>query len=209
MGGPTACLFVSVQLLPAQTLVVADFNSGAIPLSIGSGGLLTTVNNITSSFKTHLSSETAVGNRGYSLRINHPDTANAFLLFEFTAADIRGMRGLSFWVRGAAGGESFALTLRSVIVPGQQPSTRPNVKEFMVSGITTDWQKVNIPIKTLFREFLVEHYESLSSIDGIVLNFTSETGSSQIQTLYLDDVMFTSEPGNVMISNFELGISWA
>ena len=114
------------------------------------------------------------------------------------------MRSLTFWVRGASGGEQFNLDLRKS--GPAEPSRRPNINEFLVGGISTSWKKVNIPIKAIFTDpsqnFLTENYEAISNINGIVLNFPTSIPTG---TLYIDDVIFHSKSGNVMMDNFDDG----
>ncbi|OGR80942.1 MAG: hypothetical protein A3B80_04665 [Elusimicrobia bacterium RIFCSPHIGHO2_02_FULL_39_36] len=203
------CLFLllfSPNFLNAGVLVVSNFEGGKDPLSLDSASSLssTDVTIVTATYVAHSNTEPAHGNRGYSLKVQHLTTGDGYLLLQFgNAVDLRGYRTLSFWIRGASGSEYFKMDLRRTSSP-TEPSYRPNLKEFMTSELTTEWRKVNIPIKTLFKEVLTENYSSLSNVDAIVLNFTNTTA---VETIYLDDISFHSETGNVMVDQFDDGSS--
>lgn len=199
-------LFIFPKFLNAGVLVVSNFEGGKDPLSLDSASSLssTDVTIVTATYVAHSNSEPAHGNRGYSLKVQHLTTGDGYLSLVFgNAKDLRGYRTLSFWIRGASGSEYFKMDLRRASSP-TEPSYRPNLKEFMTSDITTEWRKVNIPIKTLFKDVLTENYSSLSNVDAIVLNFTNTT---PVETFYLDDITLHSETGNVMVDQFDDGSS--
>lgn len=198
-------IFLWAPIIEAKTLVIADFNSGGDPLNINSGGTISTTDTsiTTGTYQPHTSSLPAKGNRGFSYKVQHLNTSDAYLVIGFTPVDLRGYRTLSFWIRGDSGGEHFKLDLRRQTSP-TEPSFRPNVKEFMVGGVTTQWKKVNVPLKAIMKDLTTESYEAFSDVNGIILNFTDNTPG---ETFYIDDIVFHSESGNVMIDNFDDGSS--
>ncbi len=200
-----AFIFLRAPALQAKTLVIADFNAGGNPLNINSAGGITTTDTgiATGAFQPHTLTLPARGNRGFSYKVQHIGTADAYLIIGFDPVDIRGYRTLSFWIRGDNGGEHFKLDLRRNTTP-TEPSFRPNVKEFMVGGVTTQWKKVNIPLKAIMKDLTTESYGAFSDVNGIVLNFTDNTPG---ETFFIDDIVFHSESGNVMVDNFDDGSS--
>lgn len=102
--------------------------------------------------------------------------------------------GLIFWVKGAAGGEYFKIELKTIDcnLTGRS-NAKIYITDYLDGGVTTDWQKVVIPLKnfanitnfTKMYEFTIAFEYDQSLING---SLTSGT-------VYIDCIKFTNVTG--------------
>lgn len=139
-------------------------------------------------------SDVARGAAGRSLRVRADRQPEGFCgvwmhLFDMRAAeptyfDARAHRYLSFWVRGAHGGEDFVIKLADrewIIKEDSLPLGR--VSQFLPGGVTTKWREVLVPL-------LPHPRLNPAMLGGVVLEF-DVPGQ---QTVYIDDLCFKANP---------------
>jgi len=175
---------------PPQTdlLMVSDFNEG---IKNHLGGYYNKFERPPSSSSTFLLSDIRRGGGGQSLRVTTQRLGEGFCgvwmhLFDFRKSgepqyfDARPYDYLSFWVKGAKGGEDFTVKLADQEWIEQEDGLPVGpVGQFLPGGVTTEWKEVLVPLKD---------YNTLdhSKLGGITLDFDA-IGS---WTVYIDDVAF-------------------
>lgn len=102
--------------------------------------------------------------------------------------DVSAYKFFTFWVKGATGGESLEVLFRDA----HAVSYMPQVK-VPFSDITTEWQKVVIPLEDVNKKI------DLTLLDNIGLAFGPDVGNETGAIIYLDDFMFTdnAEGGSI------------
>ena len=139
----------------------------------------------------HLTSEMRRGPGGKSMRIDYTKGPKGYCgvwmhLFDEQAApdarrclDAREYPFLSFWVRGAAGGETFLVQMADANWLKKEDSKPAGlVGKYLKGGVTTNWQEVIVP--------LADFGLDVSQLAGLTLNITG-TGQG---TVFIDDVTF-------------------
>ncbi len=130
------------------------------------------------------------GGSGYSLKLNYNvSAANSFSGYYsyLGSASVSTYKALSFWVKGAAGGEFFKIQLKNTS-GGTRNTAAIYVTDYLDGGVTTGWQKVTIPFYnfgnldgfTSMAEFTIVFENSQSGING----------SLPYGTIYIDDIRF-------------------
>lgn len=199
---------LSSIFLHAGTFVAADFENGADPLTVDpQGGVTSTsVADATGTYTAHSEATPAHGNAGYCLKIQHLNTNTVWAVLGFDDTFINVVstfntggtyKALSFWVRGASGGETFEINLRAS--GGVESDWRPHITHFLPAGITTSWQKVVVPVAALISGFSPTNAQQ---IDGIVFNFRNLCPA---EVIYIDDVVFHTAAAPVYVDSFEDG----
>ena len=93
-------------------------------------------------------------------------------------------RYLSFWVKGAKGGEPFDVKLADAKWIAKEDSLRINsIDQYLPDGVTTQWQEVLIPLQQIPRL-------DRRQLGGLTLDFTTPGQ----YTVYIDDVSFKTDP---------------
>lgn len=186
----------------AGVLMVADFDEGAAPLDIGSGSSISTINNVTPTFVASSAAEPALGNRGYSLRIQSQTGTANFLLLNFGSnVDLSSYKALSFWIR--ADNPSSTATLKVDLKLGTtEPGFRPDIRNFLPNGVTSSWQKVVVPINALVSGLITNNTSALATANTLI--FQTDSGFPTM-TVYIDDVLFHTKAAPVWVDNFNDG----
>ncbi|MCD6460321.1 hypothetical protein J7L67_06600 [bacterium] len=103
--------------------------------------------------------------------------------------DASNYNALTFWVKGAKGGERFDVGLADSLMQELEIDAKyvGAVTFFLKKGITTQWQKVKIPLSRVGADI------NISSLGSLVFWFRYENpeGSSVI---YIDDIMLENDP---------------
>ncbi|MFH1369453.1 MAG: gliding motility-associated C-terminal domain-containing protein [Elusimicrobiota bacterium] len=179
----------------AGTKVVADFNSASTPFNIDAASSMGTD---PGNYYWTFVSTVAHGNTGYSLQFNRIGGVTSYLIMNFgTAKDFSQYKAFSFWIKGAAGGECFRLSLESAAA-GANPNLRPNVRDFLPIGVTTEWQKVVIPISSMFQNV---KSTCIASVNQLV--FTIDDPTAPDEVVYIDDIELHSNCAPVVVNTFE------
>ncbi|MDD5067932.1 MAG: carbohydrate binding domain-containing protein, partial [bacterium] len=100
--------------------------------------------------------------------------------------DVKGYKKLTFWVKGENGGEKFKIGAADQAQEAMDDSAKSDdVTSFIPSKkITKEWQKVSIPMESIFIEWTM--------LASISINFEAdlyEDGSAK-GTVYIDDIQF-------------------
>jgi hypothetical protein len=102
----------------------------------------------------------------------YPDSFSSWVVLLDTC-DAAESDSLSFWVRGATGGEQFVVGIKDLYTSS---SDEPKVQR----TAPADWQRVSIPL----RQFQKIKEQDLSSLENVSLGFTYALGSG---TIYVDE----------------------
>jgi hypothetical protein len=206
-GWLAALLVLSALASPAGAAVSLfdDFSSqtqnnyGLTRSTDGSGSLLI-------SFITPATTPKSRGNHDNSLQIFYDISGvvtNVYFIdtVSLTSANLSGYQYISFWVRGASGGEGFQVGLGN-----SAPffESKVYVNDWLPQGITTQWQKVVIPIKVLANSDSNSFNPATINKFVIVMNKTTQFGALT-GTVYIDDITFGSAVTDVWIDNHNKG----
>lgn len=152
---------------------------------------------------------------GHSLQLDYdvtrPESFSGYFS-KLGGASLGAYTTISFWVKGASGGEYFKIELKNNSTTKYWDSTEGThyyrnsaavyITDYLDGGVTTSWQKVTIPLHnfanldgwTSMKEFVIvfENYQS-----GI-------NGSPKDSILYIDNISFSSDTpvGVVRIDHF-------
>jgi hypothetical protein len=132
------------------------------------------------------------GGSGHSLRLDYNVYGNNTFSGYYTdlaGADLSDFTHLTFWVRGASGGEYFKIELKNNASDANRKIARVYVSDFLDGGVTTAWQQVAIP----FHNFAnIDDWTSMSELTIVLENGQSAiNGSPRSGTIYIDDIIFT------------------
>lgn len=103
--------------------------------------------------------------------------------------DVTDYNALTFWIKGAEGGERFDVGLADKQMQALDISAKyvGAVTFFLEDGVTTEWQKVKIPLSRLGAEV------DLSSLGSLVF-WCRYNSAGESSIIYMDDVMFENDP---------------
>ncbi len=116
----------------------------------------------------------------------------------FTDLDLSAYTYLSFWIRGAAGGEGFKVEVSDSVWNG----SAVQVNNYLPSGITTTWQKVVIPFD-IFEYGTTVNRSALSRLTFIFDN--ADFSGATSGTIYVDDFTFGAAVAPIWIDNYNDG----
>lgn len=130
---------------------------------------------------------------------NGGDSLGTSMMFH----DISTASNLTFWVKGAAGGEQFRVALNSGWAGSSYPTDQTN--QLLVSGVTGSWQQVVMPLSGFTYDF--QYSENPGPIDLAHLTgvrFVIESGEPTGEgTVYIDDISFDTqavpEPASLLL----------
>jgi PKD repeat protein len=166
-------------------LLIDDFDDGAPPTAIG-GNMWTFDDGLGSScgFGHINDSGIVLGGTGHSLQLDYevitianPDNWGAGFWTALNLMDFSGYRTLSFWVKGAAGGEVFNIGFEN----GVGEVNRINASNYIIGGVNTSWQEVIIP---LYEFGLISDWTEMDSL-SITFEKSIASGSG---TIYIDEI---------------------
>lgn len=185
---PSFVSCASADPQPTGLLLVADFDEG---IQNRLGGYYNKFERSPSLASTFLVSDIHRGSGGRSLRLTTERKSEGFCgvwmhLFNFRSPgerryfDAQDYEYLSFWIKGAKGGEDFTVKLADQEWIEQEDGLPVGpVGQFLKGGVTTQWQEVLVPLKKF-------NTLDFSKMGGVTLDFDS-IGS---WTVYIDDVAF-------------------
>lgn len=185
----TGCTAAFAQPSPPP-LVIWDFDSS---LTNSLGGRYNVFMRDPSWARSYLDPDVHVSSSGHALRVTVHRAAKGFcgVWFDFYPAsedsqkylDASAYRYLSFWVKGAMGGEAFDITLKDSS-SSRHPDTNPTVPltAYLPSGASTDWRQVLIPL---------EDFKGLDA--GRLLNLSFLISNQGDERFYVDDIAFRSD----------------
>lgn len=166
----------------AEKMVVADFDKGAPVTNIGSkfGAWDKDPNDSTQYCETKFSDEIKVGNSGKSLAIKYdvdsPNPAYNGIWMKLNNMNASKYKSLVLYVKGDDNGHTS--TFKTELKNARESAS------YIVSGITSDWQKIVIPLKEYAG---LTDYSALTEFVIVFddINVTEKTG-----TIYVDDISF-------------------
>jgi hypothetical protein len=172
---------------PSPLLRIADFDRG---VQNHVGGFPNASEQAPSSASMRRVSDVFRGDGGRSLRITARKEASGFAavwisFHDFrqrskTYLDTRGYSYLSFWVRGAQGGEEFHIKLADDAWAAREDGLSiGSVSRFLPGGVTRKWREVLIPLDTL---------PSLNR--KAMAFFTLDFPTPGAYTIFVDDIWF-------------------
>lgn len=173
-------------------LRIADFDRG---VQNHVGGFHNASEGAPSSLSVRRVSGVFRGDGGRSLRITARQEAGGFAAawISFhdvrqrnkTYLDTRGYSYLSFWVRGAQGGEEFRIKLADDAWAAREDGLSiGSVSRFLAGGVTGEWREVLIPLNAL---------PSLNR--KAMAFFTLDFHTPGAYTIFIDDIWFKRIPG--------------
>lgn len=97
--------------------------------------------------------------------------------------DASGYKYLTFWVKGAKGGEKMELLVRDAHALDYSPQIK-----YKLPDASTEWQKIAVPLSELGSKV------DLTKLDNIGIAFGKDVGNFTGDTIYIDDFAFTNNP---------------
>ncbi len=169
-------------------LVIADFNSGDKPNNVGGdfGSWDKDPNDESQGAKINFESGDALGDdTGYSLRIDYDvDSSNPAyngLWMKLQNLDATKYNTLSFYVRGDVQ-RGFTKRVKIELKDNSGQSS-----QFIITGITEQWQKFSIPFEKFRR------IKSWDALTEFVLVFDDINTNPKTGSIYVDQIALSSE----------------
>lgn len=199
--------------LHSATLLLDDFNSGTAVNRFGGANSAWAGSGASSSAAFYANPGVILGRTGYSLRLNYDVSTYASYAgyaLNLNHRSVQGYNYLSFWIRGASGGEFFKVELKcrdpyalgNTRDQSNRAFGRSYITDYLDSGVTTAWQKVVIPLDTFNS---IDQWTNMWEMTVTFENTQLEGngGLPKTGTIYLDDIVFgTWEPGYVRIDHY-------
>ena len=185
-------LLAQQETRPSPLLRIADFDRG---VQNHVGGFHNGSEQAPSSLSMRRVSDVFRGDGGRSLRITARQEAGGFAaawvsFYDFrqrskTYLDTRGYSYLSFWVRGAEGGEEFRIKLADDAWAAREDGlVVGSVSRFLPGGVTRDWREVLIPL------------DALPSLNRKAMAFlTLDFPTPGAYMIFIDDICYKRDPG--------------
>src|SRR3990167_1380520 len=176
------------SVLAAEEFVVADFDTGDKPNNIGGdfGSWDKDPNDDTQGCQMSFEAEDALGDpAGYSIRMDYdvdsPNPAYNGFWMKLNNLDATAYNTLNFYVRGS---EEKGFTKRLKI---ELKDTAMKPSQFIISGLTNEWQKFSIPFEKFAR------IQSWNALSEFVVVFDDINSNPKAGTLFLDQVTLSAE----------------
>ncbi len=130
-----------------------------------------------------------------------PSFSGAYVI---VLGDLSRFSAISFWIKGAKGGEAFEIGVNDTISNKREDAVLAgSIYRYLPQGITTEWQQVIVPLEDFFGS-------DLSRIYSIVFNFNEEGDG----TFWIDQLRFHEQPlldreaeivskGELLLDNFD------
>ena len=172
----------------AAILKVADFDSGQKPNNLGGdfGAWDKDPTDFTQTCLDSFSSEVKCGDKGYSLKLTYdvdsPEPAYNGFWTKLQNQDLKSYKELVFFVKGD---EEKGFTKRFKV----ELKNPTQVGSFLVSGLTSEWQKVIVPLNKFKR------ITDWSKMTEFVVVFDDLTSNPKEGIIYFDDICFSDGKG--------------
>ncbi len=178
--------------MASDTILIDNFNQKKSTNALGQ--LTTTfVDTTGGTITTEFTRKNAHGN-GHSLALRYdvPGAAGyAGYISNVPALDLRGYQTLTLFLKGDDDRQDALVGLRDL----SGLERKIPISLYLPDGITTDWQKVTIPL-VAFSDDL-----AWSSVDAVTLSFEHQLHSGS--TLYVDDIGFDRNLDSFVVDNFD------
>jgi len=176
------CLLVLPSSFAAEKLIIADFDSGEKPNNLGGGfgAWDKDPQDFTQSCFESFNAKVIRGERGFSLRLDYdvdsPNPAYNGFWMKLNGKDLSDYSKLVFWVKGDKNkGYSKVMKLEFKNDIGE-------VGKYYVTGITDEWQKIEIPFNKL------AGITNFSSMKELVLVFEDRIVTEKEGAIYIDEI---------------------
>ena len=133
-------------------------------------------------YDRHVRREGSLTEPLYIRYLKAPDPAfvGAYII---VAGDLSSHATITFWIKGAKGGETFEIGMNDTISNKREDAVLVgSIHRYLPQGVTTEWQEVKIPIEDFFGPDLTRVY-------SLVLNFNEE-GTGEF---WIDGLTFHTE----------------
>ncbi len=107
--------------------------------------------------------------------------------FGLIGKDLSKYGAVTFWVKGEKGGEEFTVGLRD----SSWFEEKLDIKKFLPSGVTTQWQKTTIPLSDF------KTIKNWYNMDSFSVTFRNDYGQPYGGIVYLDGLVFEGERAGV------------
>ena len=171
-----------------QELVVADFDTGDKPNNLGGdfGVWDKDPNDDTQSISSSFVEDDALGNPGgFSLRLDYdvdsPNPAYNGFWMKLEGNDASSYNTLNFYVKG----DSDKGFTKRIKIELKDETNKPSA--YIVSGITSEWQKVSIPFEKFRR------ITDWSKMSEAVIVFDDINSNPKTGTIFVDQISFSAE----------------
>jgi len=192
-SNPVVILAVALSLMVAgrgnaAILKVADFDSGSKPNNLGGdfGAWNKDETDLTQTCMDSFSSEVKYGDKGYSLKlaydVDSPNPAYNGFWTKLQNQNLIDYKELVFYVKGE---EEKGFTTRFKV----ELKNPTQVASFLVAGVTSDWQKVVIPLQKF------KAITDWSQMTEFVVVFDDLTSNPKEGVIYIDDIYFSDGKG--------------
>ena len=184
---------------PNYVLVMDDFNDGRKPNNLGGGSGIFENNASCSDSIYNKNPDNVYGREGYSLKLNYnvtnPDSYSGYWA-ALNGVDLSSYRYISFRVKGEAGGEIFKVELKNN--SASRNMAYVYLTDYLATGITTDWQKVVIPLRAF------ANLGDWTNMKEFCITFENSANELHLSgTVYVDDIIFGSlEEGMLRLDSF-------
>jgi hypothetical protein len=131
------------------------------------------------------------GRGGKSLQLTYNVTLSgsyAGYLSNLSGVDLSSYNYLTFWVKGATGGEFFKITLSNNSADNNRNKASIYITDYLQGGVTTTWQKVTIPFDAFYN---ITDRTSMKDIQFIFEQYNAYVnGSPTSGIVYIDNIAF-------------------
>ena len=180
-----ASLVIFAGSVSAESLVVADFNSGSKPNNLGAdfGCWNKDEADKTQGCKDSFDPNIKHGNSGFSMKLDYdvdsPNPAYNGFWCKIPGKDVSAYTKVSFWVKGdesAGFSPSIKLELKN---------QKGELGRYIFTGVTKDWQEASIPVSQF------NGISDLTQVTEFGVVFDDVTCAAKKQgVIYLDDIGF-------------------
>jgi len=168
-----------------EILMIDDFDDGAKPNNIGGdlGSWDRDPADETQTCREYFTSEAKVGEKGYSMKIDYdvdsPSPAFNGYWTKLQGIDVTPYKNFVFYVKGD---EKDGFTTQFKI---ELKNTKKEVGKYYVKGITSDWQKIVVPLRNF------AGITDFSNMTEFVVVFEDRIATDRDGAIYIDNLHFS------------------
>jgi len=184
-----------ITISEITSLLINDFNDGTDPNEVGgSSGIWNSEGASCQASYYNTDLNNVYGQTGYSLQLTYDVTQIDSYAGYWTAIyiDLTDYKALSFWIKGTAGEKGIKVGLKDSF----WNETKVLIDDYLSSGITTNWQKVVIPLSAF------SNITNWTSMNNISISFDYNLVSPPNGTIYIDEFRFEKTIEPIIVSTF-------
>ncbi len=150
------------------------------------------------------------GRVGYSLKLTYnvsPIDSFSGYWSKLEGADLSEYKYISFWIKGAAGGEYLKVEFKNNSADSNQNKAWVYIDDYLEGGVTTEWKKVVIPLDAFLN---INDWKDMKELIFTFENYQSRMNSRPLKgTVYIDNIILgTYFLGYVKIDSFNDKLGW-